>query len=93
MPKTTKPKNDPGKSYSVTDTLVEIDVVVETIEEMQNNMDVLNKNMQHAIDKIESRADAFYIFDACQLTDTVATSAASPPVNCRRLFDGLISMN
>lgn len=51
--KTNKPKHDPGESYSVTDTLVEIDVVVETIEKMQDNMDILNKNTQHAIDKIE----------------------------------------
>jgi|TARA_X000001382_G_scaffold114026_2_gene92117 peptidoglycan hydrolase CwlO-like protein len=53
MPKTIKPKNDPGKSYSVTDTLVEIDAIVETIEEIQNNMDVLNRNMQGSIDEIK----------------------------------------
>tara|TARA_Y100000593_G_scaffold83584_1_gene157670 strand:- start:389 stop:2095 length:1707 start_codon:yes stop_codon:yes gene_type:complete len=36
-----------------------------------------NEIINHAINKIEDRADAFYVFDACQLTDTVATSAAS----------------
>tara|TARA_Y100000361_G_C10968910_1_gene242867 strand:- start:280 stop:456 length:177 start_codon:yes stop_codon:yes gene_type:complete len=40
MPKTTKSK-------------VEIDVVDKTIQEMKENMDVLNKNMQYAIDQIE----------------------------------------
>ena len=39
MPKTTKTK--------------EIDVVDKTIQEMKDNMDILDKNMQHAIDKIE----------------------------------------
>ena len=50
MPKTTKSEKISENKLKKT---AELNVVLETIDKMQDNMDILNKNIQHAIDQVE----------------------------------------
>jgi|TARA_R100000479_G_scaffold97929_1_gene48534 alpha-D-ribose 1-methylphosphonate 5-triphosphate synthase subunit PhnI len=50
MPKTTKTKEISEKTLK---KAAELNVVLKTIDNMQDNMDILNKNIQHAIDQVE----------------------------------------